>query len=218
MTCKHWFEGMVARSETMCPFCEIEKLRAELATQLALVEKCMFAMNENADKGEKAEAELAKLKAQPVQEPIAILHDDGYWTRINTPAGRAFADKRPTPTTNVYAAPVQPVQEHEDFLHTVICNAVGIFNTKIFAIDAAVEVQSLLRNALVTYADSKFIKAPVQPAPLTDEATKKLLAESELLDMYEHIGWYSAPRKAFMEKGIQLIRQVEARVRTGGAG
>ena len=48
--------------------------------------------------------------AQPVQEPIAILHDDGYWTRINTPAGRAFADKRPLPPTKVYAAPVQPVQ------------------------------------------------------------------------------------------------------------
>ena len=28
--CKHWFEGMVARSETMCPFCEIEQLRAEV--------------------------------------------------------------------------------------------------------------------------------------------------------------------------------------------
>lgn len=83
---------------------------AKLATQVALVEKCMVAMNENADRGEKAEAELAKLKAQPVQEPIAILHDDGYWTRINTPAGRAFADKRPLSPTKVYAAPVQPVQ------------------------------------------------------------------------------------------------------------
>ena len=30
MTCKHWFEGMVARSETTCPFCEIDELRAEL--------------------------------------------------------------------------------------------------------------------------------------------------------------------------------------------
>ena len=40
---------------------------AKLATQVALVEKCMVAMNENADRGEKAEAELTKLKAQPVQ-------------------------------------------------------------------------------------------------------------------------------------------------------
>ena len=58
---------------------------AKLATQVALVEKCMVAMNENADRGEKAEAEvgrlvrklalereefkseLDRLKAQPVQ-------------------------------------------------------------------------------------------------------------------------------------------------------
>lgn len=29
--CKHWFEGMVARSETKCPFCEIDELREALA-------------------------------------------------------------------------------------------------------------------------------------------------------------------------------------------
>ena len=58
---------------------------AKLATQVALVEKCMVAMNENADRGEKAEAEVGRLvrklalereefkaeldriKAQPVQ-------------------------------------------------------------------------------------------------------------------------------------------------------
>ena len=45
----------------------VEVGQVELATQVALVEKCMVAMNENADRGEKAEAELAKLKAQPVQ-------------------------------------------------------------------------------------------------------------------------------------------------------
>ena len=67
MTCKHWFEGMVERSETMCPFCEIDNLRADLATQVVLVEKCMVAMNENADRGEKAEVELARLKTQ---EPV----------------------------------------------------------------------------------------------------------------------------------------------------
>ena len=47
----------------------VEVGQAQLATQVALVEKCMVAMNENADKGEKAEAELAKLKTQPVQSP-----------------------------------------------------------------------------------------------------------------------------------------------------
>jgi len=59
---------------------DLAKLRAELATQVALVEKCMVAMNENADKGEKAEAELAMLKAQPVQEPVALLPFDCWST------------------------------------------------------------------------------------------------------------------------------------------
>jgi len=85
----------------------VEVGQVELATQVALVEKCMVAMNENADRGEKADAEvarlvrklalereefkseLAKLKAQPVQ-PVkqaltveniraanGIVHSDG---------------------------------------------------------------------------------------------------------------------------------------------
>jgi hypothetical protein len=29
--CKHWFEGMVARSETVCPFCRIDELEAQVA-------------------------------------------------------------------------------------------------------------------------------------------------------------------------------------------
>jgi hypothetical protein len=46
----------------------MEVLRAQLAQQASLVEKCMEAMNANADHGEKAEAELAKLRAQPAQK------------------------------------------------------------------------------------------------------------------------------------------------------
>lgn len=56
---------------------------------------------------------VAAREAQPVQEPIALLHDDGFWSRINTPAGRAFANKRPLPATKVYAAPVQPAPQQE---------------------------------------------------------------------------------------------------------
>ena len=52
-------------------------LRAKVAQQAALVEKCMAAMNENADRAEKAEARLAALEGQP---HCATLHDDGYWT------------------------------------------------------------------------------------------------------------------------------------------
>ena len=36
-------------------------LRGRLAAQAAVVEKCMVAMNENADRGEKAEAEVGRL-------------------------------------------------------------------------------------------------------------------------------------------------------------
>lgn len=41
---------------------ELAGLRAKVAQQAALVEKCMAAMNENADRGEKAEAKLAALE------------------------------------------------------------------------------------------------------------------------------------------------------------
>lgn len=49
---------------------ELAGLRAKVAQQAALVEKCMAAMNENADRGEKAEARLAALEGQ---EPVALL-------------------------------------------------------------------------------------------------------------------------------------------------
>lgn len=50
---------------------EITELRAKLKQQTELVEKCMVAMNENADIGEKAEARLAALESQ---EPVAAIH------------------------------------------------------------------------------------------------------------------------------------------------
>lgn len=42
----------------------IDELRAELNKQVALVEKCMVAMNENADRGQRAEAERDTLQAE----------------------------------------------------------------------------------------------------------------------------------------------------------
>lgn len=63
----------------------VEVGQVELATQVALVEKCMVAMNENADKGEKAEAELAMLKAQPVQP--ATLTDEQIMHLVDTHVG-----------------------------------------------------------------------------------------------------------------------------------
>jgi hypothetical protein len=50
-----------------------------------------------------------------------------------------------------------------------------------------------------------------QPAvPLTDEQAKKLLKDSDLLEMFENIGWYSAPLKGFNKNGLALIRTIEA--------
>ena len=73
-------------------------LRAKVAQQAALVEKCMAAMNENADRGEKAEARLAALEGQP---HCATLHDDGYWTWNGTPPHKSsYAGWR----MNVFAA------------------------------------------------------------------------------------------------------------------
>jgi hypothetical protein len=48
------------------------------------------------------------------------------------------------------------------------------------------------------------------PVPLTDEQAKQLLKDSDLLEMFENIGWYSSPRKAFNGNGLKLIRAAEA--------
>jgi len=49
-----------------------------------------------------------------------------------------------------------------------------------------------------------------QVEPLTDEQAKALLASSALLDMFQHIGWYSAPRDGFNRHALTLIRSIEA--------
>jgi hypothetical protein len=52
--------------------------------------------------------------------------------------------------------------------------------------------------------------APPVREPLSDERAKALLKNSDLLDMFLHIGWYSAPRKNFDANGLTLIRAIEA--------
>ena len=49
-----------------------------------------------------------------------------------------------------------------------------------------------------------------QAVPMTDEEAKELIKKSDLLDMFLHIGWYSAPRKNFDTHALALIRAVEA--------
>ena len=53
--------------------------------------------------------------------------------------------------------------------------------------------------------------APKRPwVSLTDDETKEQIKHSDLLDMFEHIGWYSAPRKGFDKNAILLIQAIEA--------
>ena len=48
---------------------------------------------------------------------------------------------------------------------------------------------------------------------LTDDETKEQIKHSDLLDMFEHIGWYSAPRKGFDKNAIRLIQSIEAKLK-----
>ena len=48
---------------------------------------------------------------------------------------------------------------------------------------------------------------------LTDDEVRNLRNESELLDMFENIGWYSAPRSKFNEHSFTLIRAIEAKLK-----
>jgi hypothetical protein len=48
---------------------------------------------------------------------------------------------------------------------------------------------------------------------LTDEEISLLLNQSDLLDMFENIGWYSAPKNGFKKNSATLIRAIEAKLK-----
>ena len=123
----------------------VEVGQVELATQVALVEKCMVAMNENADRGEKAEAEvgrlvrklalereefkaeLDRLKAQPVQEPCAWMYQctadkSGPSLQLRK-QNWAESGSGLWIETPLYAAPVQPALTGEQTCQ--MCGYVG---------------------------------------------------------------------------------------------
>lgn len=55
--------------------------------------------------------------------------------------------------------------------------------------------------------------AQTPPPRLTESGVKALLDQSDLLDMFLHVGWYSAPASGFKKHGTTLIRAIEAAVR-----
>lgn len=70
--------------------------------------------------GAEALTALTQLEAMVgAQEPVAKLHDDGYWTPMKTEAGRALNDRlmrAGSPSIDVYATPVaQQPQARPDF-------------------------------------------------------------------------------------------------------
>ena len=96
---------------------EIDELRARLAQQAAMVEKCMVAMNENADRGMKAEQERDELRAalaksQPVEQGEPVARVTGYH------AGRCVIEPLDRATVfpagmAVYTRPVRPMSDEE---------------------------------------------------------------------------------------------------------
>lgn len=60
------FAGYTQQEQVNAMQAEITELRARVAQQAAMVEKCMVAMNENADRGMAAEARVAELSVEPI--------------------------------------------------------------------------------------------------------------------------------------------------------
>lgn len=60
--------------------------------------------------------------------------------------------------------------------------------------------------------------AQLQWIGLSDEDVQLLLNQSDLLDMFENIGWYSAPKSGFKKHSATLARAIEAKLREKNNG
>ena len=59
--CKHWFEGMVARSETECPFCRYEQAERDRDEAVRLLRKARkMWVDDDSITAEEIDAYLAK--------------------------------------------------------------------------------------------------------------------------------------------------------------
>jgi hypothetical protein len=124
-------------------------------------------------------------------------------------------DKAIEAQKKVQPAPVQePVESWADLhnaLQRIDTAAVGLPTFEIRhegGLDAV--VQNIVDAIVALHEGAIPPAAQPAPAPLTDEQAKKLLKDSDLLEMFENIGWYSAPLKGFNKNGLALIRAIEA--------
>ena len=113
---------------------------------------------------------LAALSApdQPQEQPVAVLHDDGYWTWIGTPPHKSdCAGWR----MEVYAAPVQPASQES-----------AVIKDSLTAIDTGDIQQELIRKEIRDW-ENRFINA--------DTALRNIecLLDSETVQPADPMDW-----------------------------
>ena len=100
-------------------------------------------------------------------------------------------------------------------LHALITNAALMYSPdeiELYLIDfkkgVEFKVYAAMQKAMGTPP-----AAQRQWTGLTDEESNSLLNQSDLLDMFENIGWYSAPKNAFKKNSAIFIRAIEAKLK-----
>ena len=83
-----------------------------------------------ADKWYEAAALLRELASEPQGEPVATLHDDGYWTPKQTEAGRRLNGQlmRAGSRVDVYAHPPQRKPLVDDVIRPLIDDTSEVFD------------------------------------------------------------------------------------------
>ncbi|MBP8853255.1 MAG: hypothetical protein KBG81_09530 [Moraxellaceae bacterium] len=131
---------------------EIDELRARLAQQAEMVEKCMVAMNENADRGMKAEQERDELfsaalaKSQPVEQGKPVRPMSGEPV-LGT---KTWMEGGVVMTQNLTASDIyKPVPMTEDeFITAVEASGIEVDNVEAaFAIKRIVELFHGIKGA-----------------------------------------------------------------------
>jgi hypothetical protein len=176
--------------------------------QCTLHQAHVDAIHEWAERAKAAEAKLAAQPA-PVQEPVAMrmptvgdrvvcIDDESLGTVVYLTAGGSPEIKFDDGSHGTYM-----LREFAElFGYTHPSPAAAVKPTK------DVEISNMGKPFTVKAYVTPTAAQPA-PVPLTDEQAKQLLKDSDLLEMFENIGWYSAPLKGFNQKGLALIRAIE---------